>query len=148
MGFYWRTLSSDFSISFACHIKRCAFVFNDIIKIYPRATVLSLPSEAPDSPRRLLLLLFPKKKNRRKIDDVFVLRLIWVQIYVYEKCFLHIRKTNLWLCALIILNIVLLVSSLSLLRVHRLEIMAKILQHFILSFPIAAEVIAAAAYFF
>jgi hypothetical protein len=27
-----------------------------------------------------------------KIDDVFVLRLIWVQIYVYEKCFAHKKK--------------------------------------------------------
>lgn len=31
---------------------------------------------------------------RSKIDDVFVLRLIWVQIYVYEKCFAHKRSSE------------------------------------------------------
>lgn len=43
-----------------------------------------------------------------KIDDVFVLRLIWVQIYVYEKCFAHKKREekNLWLCAQILLNII------------------------------------------
>ena len=68
----------------------CLFVLSRIIKTY--FTSFSI---APD-----FFFFF-----RKKIDDVFVLRLIWVQIYVYEKCFAH--KKNLWVSALILLNIVL-----------------------------------------
>ena len=49
------------------------------------------------------ILFFPYSFARLKIDDVFVLRLIWVQIYVYEKYFFFSSCTHLpWIDWLIV----------------------------------------------